>query len=586
MCSHFHHILLGTIFFCLTLPGVGVAGPVPDARDLTILEGAGVPTEGRGLLSYLQRFAGDDNDLTRLEKLATQLGSDSFDEREDASRRLARCGPTAISPLRLAAASADTEVVKRANTCIALIRKDWRPELHRAAIRRLADLQGDGAMETLLRLLPYAVDEAVETELWYGLDRLSKRTGQPGAAFVSAARDPVATRRAFAGYALGRRGDAAQKELARNLLKDPERIVRLRAAQGLLGAADKAGIPVLIELLGSISITTAWQAEELLHWAVGKSAPTLYVGSGSPAGQRACRDAWEKWWQGAHDAFTFTPATRGPMLLLLFDLPGHDRTRLSLCGSDGRTRWQLALPDAVDVQFLPAGRLLVATNQWGSPHLPPGCVTEMDLSGKPVWQYTKGMKLLQACHRGIDGTTFLCNGVTAVEVMPDQSEITVRRFGRKGLFEGLRPAYPFRLANGNWLYTREVNDHLSGAVEVNEAGKVLAEAVPDTDGRTNCPGHPSASGNYLFLLPREKKIAEYGRDGELVWAYSGAFQTATELFNGNVLLTRWNTPGTTELAEIDRAGKEVWSAEIRPTVPRLIPVCPLVALGFDAPDSP
>jgi hypothetical protein len=59
----------------------------------------------------------------------------------------------------------------------------------------------------LLRYLPYAADEELEEEIWFGVDGLVKRQPQLCGLLAGHLRDSVPSRRALAACILGHRGD-------------------------------------------------------------------------------------------------------------------------------------------------------------------------------------------------------------------------------------------------------------------------------------------------------------------------------------------------------------------------------------------
>src|SRR5262249_20853674 len=65
-----------------------------------------------------------DADADQIAKLIEQLGSDTFAERETASRDLERQGAAALGALRKAAQSSDIETRRRAQTLVTKIAKD------------------------------------------------------------------------------------------------------------------------------------------------------------------------------------------------------------------------------------------------------------------------------------------------------------------------------------------------------------------------------------------------------------------------------------------------------------------------------
>src|SRR5262249_59367858 len=65
-----------------------------------------------------------DADADRISKLIEHLGSDTFAQREAASRDLERLGAAALGALRKAAQSSDIETRRRAQTLVTKIAKD------------------------------------------------------------------------------------------------------------------------------------------------------------------------------------------------------------------------------------------------------------------------------------------------------------------------------------------------------------------------------------------------------------------------------------------------------------------------------
>src|SRR6202043_65278 len=120
-----------------------------------------------------------------------------------------------------------------------------------------------------------------------------------------------------------------------------------RAAQGLLAGKDKRAIPSLIALLEVRSITIAWQAEELLHYVAGSTAPKELLASGKDAEQRKCRAAWEKWWNSYEkkiDLERLDQEARRPCLVLAFgrETGPSGKGRVWLCGCSGKPRWEMS----------------------------------------------------------------------------------------------------------------------------------------------------------------------------------------------------------------------------------------------------
>jgi hypothetical protein len=196
----------------------------------------------------LRERSNADKDLGQLELLIRQLGSEQFAEREEASAKLRSLGFAALSALRRATAADDREAARRARVAVREIERQPTLLLPLHVVRRLLALRPAGTVEALVRYLPYAVDEAVEEEIYFGLDALTVRAGKIDPALRKALADPLPARRAVAACLIGRLGNAEERGGVRRLLGDRDPEVRLRAAQGLLAGQDKAALLVVGEV--------------------------------------------------------------------------------------------------------------------------------------------------------------------------------------------------------------------------------------------------------------------------------------------------------------------------------------------------
>ena len=93
----------------------------------------------------------------------------------------------------------------------------------------------------------------------------------------------------------------------RRLFADADPNIRVRAAQGLLAAREKAAIPVLLALLGEGPAQVAQQANDLLTAPRARRHPAESLGEGKE--QRAkCHAAWEAWWKQQETKLDLTKA--------------------------------------------------------------------------------------------------------------------------------------------------------------------------------------------------------------------------------------------------------------------------------------
>jgi hypothetical protein len=405
----------------------------PADPDEALLQEAKVGTDGAALLDYVRKNTGSDDDLLKLDKLVQQLGSDELKEREEASAKLVKLGLVALPSLRKAKESGDAEVKQRATEGVEQIVKQYRLGLPLAAMRKLLQVNPDGTVEALVRYLPYAGDEAVEEEIYFGVYDLTKAKKSVDPALKAALTDKLPSRRALAACVTGRLGDSDQRKEARRLLHDADTTVRLRAAQGLLAAKDKESLPTLVGLLESRPLSVAWQAEELLHWAAGSDGPETLLGAGGPKAQAACRKAWDAWLgENAEklDLSLVEDSHRRPGLFLVCSwyrgarpAGSHDHNPgiVYMIGCDGKPRWRMTnviMP--VDAHLMPDDRILIAETDGADG------VSTRSLDGQVLWAKQLD-EVVEACTPLPTGKIFVAHG-KATELTTDGDVVYSRSF--------------------------------------------------------------------------------------------------------------------------------------------------------------
>src|SRR5579884_3443035 len=151
-------------FFLCVLPCVLRADVPPDAEqareDAALLREAGVGDDA-SLIEFWRRRAPGAGEDDRLESLVRSLGSESFEERERATRELLLSGPAALPLLDRASQDDDLEVSRRAASCAGSIRRG-EPLWRGAALRELARRRPAGAAAVVLGYAPAA--DATEEE--------------------------------------------------------------------------------------------------------------------------------------------------------------------------------------------------------------------------------------------------------------------------------------------------------------------------------------------------------------------------------------------------------------------------------------
>lgn len=355
-----------------------VAGPLaaavaaPEQRlEAAVLDALGLKPDTADLLAFVSARTPEPLTEARVAELVGRLAAEDFRDREAAQAALIKGGSAVAPALRTAQPKAGPEQARRIGEVLRQIEADWLPKgvaAYRAAVRAVARRAPDGAVPVLLRTLPLlAEDDELLAAAWHAIDAATVKAGVIPPTCLAAKTDPESGRRAVAAFLLGRRGTEAQRREATGLLKDPDPSVRLRAAQGLLGSDDYAGVPTLIGLLEARPITIAWEAEELLSWLAGGDAPPLLVAD--PEAGKYVRRSWERWWARTGPGFDRKAAEnpRRPILFLLRDLIEFANRPSVLLGSDGRERWVASYPTErmIVERLLPTGRAIGLA--WPSP---------------------------------------------------------------------------------------------------------------------------------------------------------------------------------------------------------------------------
>jgi HEAT repeat protein len=580
--------------------------------DEEFLQDSKVPTDGLGLLNYLKVRSAHDGDLLQLDRLIRQLGAEDFRLRQEAAQKLIKLGPPAHAALRQAQKDKDKERARRAKECADQINRAWNFGLNLTVVRRLVKLHPEGTAQALLQFLPYAADEECEEEIWFGLDTLAvgqafqpdtnhRQAGKPdlhGApvlgTFAEFLKDKFPIRRAAAGYLFTRRGNADQRAAGKKLLADPEPIVRLRTAQGLLGAKDKDAIPVLIDLLDKLRWTEeAWQAEEMLHWVAGDDASEPTIGAGSTEARQKCRKAWEDWWQANAGKLDLAKLDQGypdPRLILLLTSSSIRRNPhfVSLIGCDGRPRWQLDL-FASHVQLLTKDRILVV--EWQDLEIPRGTrravlsgggINERDFNGNVLWR-APSKYVPHLAYRLPNQETLMLDRYNVTRISPEATELSSRRVQ---ITEGKFKDFPLqclqRLSNGRILCAFEDRQGLELWRCDLPNGPVTKTAL--VEGKY--PRNPYTikelpAGGYLITTPSDRHVEQVDTNGKRVWQASHLIPLdAAPLRDGNMLILSAVVLGS-RLIEVTHDARTLSECFIKGSGTRFSPVLGLVALGFD-----
>jgi hypothetical protein len=504
----------------------------PDAEGKRLLKKYGVTSDAAGLRAYFRALRPAES-RKEAAALVVKLGSDDFDERETATRRLTLLVLVVQVELKQAAGNPDAEVSRRAAGALAALESDSVP-LFRAALRSTAALRPEGLAAELLAVLPglqhdYSKHRAVEETVW----KISRPAD--AAAFRKALVDADPIVRSAALTALERLVGADAADDVRTGLKDRDALVRLAAVGALARQAPRESLGPLVDLLEAEEVSVRVDAAALLNAVTGKRLE--YSAHDTPEGRKAGAARWRDWVKENGATAKLTPPPRdlrrAPSRLLLCQFEPFRVRELNL---DGKVLFESKAADsACGCDALPDGRRFLA--DWAG-----GAVIELDPAGKVTRRLPVGGNL-NSLELQPDGNLLVSvyQERKIVELKPDGTEAW--RVNVEGT-----PTDAHRLEGGRTLVALFDKRLL---VELDRDGKVLwkVEGVPSPESARRL-----ASGNTLVASSGSAEVLEYDRAGKLVWSardLSSAYD-AVELSNGHILAAY-----ALGLREIDRTGKVV-----------------------------
>jgi hypothetical protein len=498
-----------------------------------------------GVLGYLRSQTLEESTRQGLERSILEMGSDRFAERERATQRIIARGQAALPYLRRAHESPDLEIVRRAEACIEAIERGPGPALPRAALHWLAGHKCPASVTAILAYLSGTEDESVEDEAIQALVCLRDfDSAERTCCQAMTSRVPI--QRAAAAAVLGRSKDPAVRDLARELLADPEAIVRFQAARALLAARDRSALPTLAGLVSAGPPALAWRSAEVLERIAGISSPEVSLTLDGPDARRRAGDAWLAWWEHRGQGIDLTDWDNPQRLLGYTIVAEIDSNRVWECGTNGRARWKIEdLEGPIDARMLGNGHVLIAESHGQR-------VTERDLTGRILWQ-----KQLQqnpvCCQRLANGNTFVATYQGTLEITPDGREINASTLAMGFMFGAQR------LDNGNVAYVTAQGL----VVEQDVSGRAIRTLTTPHSGGW-CSVECLAGGSFLVALSGNHEILEMDTQGRTLWRCSKVSSPcfATRLPNGHTLVCSLGvrrTGGNQRVVEVDEAGNIVWT---------------------------
>jgi hypothetical protein len=517
------------------------ADPQQLAAEEQALQTAARTDDAVTALDYFRKRTPPPTQREHLQALIRDLGDNDFEVRKSASTGLVASGPVAVAPLRAAARSPDAEVARRAEECLAAVRREGTAALVQSGVKLVVRRRPPDTVAVLLAYVPFAEEEDVAEDIRTALAGLTVEDGRADPALLRALESADPAGRAEAGIVLARANLADTRPAVRRLLTD-DASVRLRVGRALVGAKDRDAIPVLIELFDELSGDDRWEIEDLLERVAGERAPAV-PRNDSRGGRQERREAWRGWWQAHGDRADLTylaepPRPSGRTLLVEGNFQTFDGQLMEV-SAEGQPLWRAAgfsLPIAA--QHLGGDRVLLA--EYGGKR-----VVELDAGGNVVWEKDLPANPV-AVQRLPDGTTFVACRNRLMALDRDGKETSdVRRPVRDVVGARKHPDGSTVLLTHDgfcrWLNAagEEVSRFPAGGPHVMGVG---LDVLP----------------NKRVLVPRfgEDRVTEYDRAGRVIWEATVPGPASAERLPDGHTLVGCSTPPL--VVELDRVGRVVW----------------------------
>jgi HEAT repeat protein len=510
-----------------------LVAPTPEAgqEDEQLLRAKSVAVDGPGLLAFFEGLTLSDPERAQVQALIRRLGSNDFNEREQATEALIKRGAAAAPLLRAALGDRDPEIVARAQRCLDDMKPGPTPEVLAAAARLLAKRHPDGAAAALLAYIPAVADDHLFSDFCTALLYLVEANERIDLAVRAALTDAAPERRAAAGHVLARHRAKPERDQVRKLLSDAAPVVRFHTAEGLLLAREREAVPVLIALLADAPPALLWRLDDLLRRLAGEQAPPFPHGNASVAQRKECREAWEAWWKKQGDKVDLAKLHAAQPQLGLTLIIEYNTNRVWECDRDGKARWQLAgVTGPMEAWILGHDRVLLAEDQR---------ITERDFAGKVLWELP--VRDANNCQVLPNGNYFVSSYNWVSEYTRDAKRVYHHRLepGSNGIRMSSR---------GTILCVRDRQ-----IVEMDTNAKVL-RTIPIPVGGTWVGLEELPQDRFLAANSGTGKVIEVDAKGKVLWETTVASACGVaRLPSGNTLVA---THG--KLVEVDRGGKVVW----------------------------
>jgi hypothetical protein len=497
---------LASVLLVFALPAAAAEKDFLAEADVRTLKDADVRADDEGLLAYLRGLKPGSEVRRQIKGLIASLGSDSFAEREEATRRLTALAVAARLDLEQATHSSDREVARRAKAILDEYdaAADDSDMVLLAVLREVARRHTPGAIPVLLDI----------PQLW---ERHDFRAAAEKAMTASARREDADALR----QALGWRSA----------------YVRLAAAVTLLNRGDRQALLTLGLLLDSTDLEIRNRAGRVLRAVTARDFG--FVSYGSPDVRAKAAAAWRVWLQreGLTVSLTLPAPTETRLGKVLLCNP--DLSRVVELDEVGKPVWQTRCPFPFCCEGQPNGHRLIGS--YG------GQVDEYDTEGKVVWSLTGQQPTVRSVRRLPNGNTLVADEgretARLQEFQPDR-RVCWEAFLPKDYLSDFQ-----QLQDGHTLAAMYISGRI---IELDRQRKV----VWAIEGMTRPYSvQRLENGNTLVSEFERDCVVELDRSCKVVWSYKVRSPThAQRLSNGHTLIAS----GHQKVFEIDAADQVLW----------------------------
>ena len=290
--------LLQSLLFLLLLGNVTHGGwPEDEVNywDDIIINKSGISTKPKDIQNWLQSRIPNVTNGIKAAKWVADLGNESFEVREQASRELLKLNNLAIFELKKAIKSKDIEVAKRASDCLEQISPHESIALKTAIIRILGESNPELVFEYFIKIADTPELDILTSEAL--LDALSI-TIKSNPTLVQKLEDFAQTKDIKSriliarALAIGNPNGIAFRKLS----TDDQAIVKANALLALLQEKDKKAIGLLITILPELKTNHLMPIAGLLNELIQDQASEKELAKEKPSAvevQKLFASAWE-----------------------------------------------------------------------------------------------------------------------------------------------------------------------------------------------------------------------------------------------------------------------------------------------------